>query len=159
MSYHHAYVGGLLEHSVDTAELAVAIGEKVKGINQDVIIAGSLLHDIGKLREISRDIGFPYTDEGKLLGHIAIGAMMAEKAAFELEPPIPGEKLRPLVHIIVSHHGDHEKGSPVSCKTKEAFIVHYADELNAVINQFSSREGKGWLYNKMLARNIFLGGE
>jgi 3'-5' exoribonuclease len=159
MSYHHAYVGGLLEHSVDTAELALAMGEKVKAVNQDIIIAGSLLHDIGKLREISRDLGFPYTDEGKLLGHIAIGAMMAEEAALKMEPPIPGEKLRLLVHVIISHHGDCEKGSPANCKTKEAFIVHYADELNSVLNQFSRQEGKGWLYNKMLARNIFLGGE
>ncbi|MDR2006407.1 MAG: HD domain-containing protein [Acidaminococcales bacterium] len=159
MSYHHAYIGGLLEHSVDTAELAVAMGEKVKDADQDILIAGSLLHDIGKLREISQDIGFPYTGEGKLLGHIAIGAMMAEEAALGMDPPISGEKLQLIVHIIISHHGDQEKGSPINCRTKEAFIVHYADELNSVLNQFHPREGKGWQYNKMLARNIFLGGE
>ncbi|MDR3349618.1 MAG: HD domain-containing protein [Acidaminococcales bacterium] len=157
MSYHHAYIGGLLEHSVDTAELAAAMGEKAKGANMDIIIAGSLLHDIGKLREISRDIGFPYTGEGKLLGHIAIGAIMAEEAALKMDPPIPEEKLQLIVHIIISHHGAQEKGSPVNCRTKEAFIVHYADELDSVLNQFQPREGKGWLYNKMLARNIFLG--
>jgi 3'-5' exoribonuclease len=159
MSYHHAYVGGLLEHSVDTAELALAMGEKVEAANRDVIIAGSLLHDIGKLREISQDIGFPYTGEGKLLGHITIGAMMAEAAALRLDPPMPAQKLQEIVHIIISHHGEQDKGSPVNCRTKEAFIVHCADELNSALNQFHPREGQGWLYNKMLARNIFLGGD
>jgi 3'-5' exoribonuclease len=134
------------------------MGGKVKGANLDVIIAGSLLHDIGKLREISREIGFPYTDEGKLFGHIAIGAMMIEEAAGKAEPPIAREKLQPLLHVVISHHGEQEKGSPVNCKTVEAFIVHYADELNSVLNQFR-QDGKGWQYNKMLGRNIFLGGE
>lgn len=156
MSYHHAYVGGLMEHSVDVAELAVAMGEKVKDVDFDLLVAGGLLHDIGKLREISQEIGFPYTEEGKFVGHIPLGAMMISEYAAALQPPLKGQKLDELLHIVLSHHGEQEKGSPVSCKTKEAFIVHYADELDAVMNQFRHLEGKGWQFNKMLSRGIFL---
>ncbi len=148
---HHAYLGGLLQHSVDVAGIAVALAGQIDGVDKDLVIAGALLHDIGKLREISSQIGFPYTDEGRLLGHIAISAMMVQEAAAHLR--IPAARLEQLQHILLSHHGENEKGSPVVCATKEAFIVHYADEINAVMNQFETREGKGaWEFNKMLQR-------
>lgn len=156
MTYHHAYVGGLMEHSVDVAELALAMGEKVRDVDFDLLIAGGLLHDIGKLREISQDVGFPYTEEGKFVGHISLGTIMVSESAGQLEPPFKGQKLDELLHIILSHHGDQDKGSPVTCKTKEAFIVHYADEIDSIMNQFRHAEGKGWQFNKMLARGIFL---
>ena len=158
MTYHHAYLGGLLEHSVDVAELALSMGERVKNVDMDIIIAGALLHDIGKLKEISQDVGFPYTEEGKFVGHISLGAMMVNEYAAELQPPFKGGKLDELLHVILSHHGEMEKGSPVSCKTKEAFIVHYADELDSIMNQFRQLEGKGWQFNKMLNRGIYAGG-
>jgi 3'-5' exoribonuclease len=156
MSYHHAYVGGLIEHSVDVAVLAVAMGETVKDVDLDLLIAGSLLHDVGKLREISSDIGFPYTDEGKLAGHITLGILLISEAAAKLDKPPSKEKWQALLHIMLSHHGEPEKGSPLPCKTKEAFIVHYADELDSIMNQFRRPAGSGWQYSKMLSRNIYV---
>ena len=148
---HHGYIGGLLQHSVDVAELAVAMAAQIGNADKDLIIAGALLHDIGKLREISPQLGFPYTDEGRLMGHIAMSSMLVQDIAARLK--IPAQKLEQLQHILLSHHGDNEKGSPIACVTREAFIVHYADEIDAIMNQFSKNEGKNpWEYNKMLQR-------
>ncbi|MDY6029591.1 MAG: HD domain-containing protein [Acidaminococcaceae bacterium] len=152
---HHAYTGGLLQHSVDTAQLAVAMADKIGDVNKDLVIAGALLHDIGKLKEISSRVGFPYTDEGRLLGHIAISAMLIQETAARLR--IPVGRIEQLLHIVLSHHGEQDKGSPIACATREAFIVHYADEVNAVMNQFETASGKNsWSFNKMLQRNIFI---
>lgn len=151
MRLHHAYIGGLLQHSVDVAGIAQALAERIGGVDKDLIVAGALLHDIGKLREISSDIGFPYTMEGRLLGHVAMSAVMVQEAAAKAK--VTGPKLQQLLHIVLSHHGEQEKGSPVACATKESFIVHYADEIDAIMNQFSKNEGKNpWEYNKMLQR-------
>ncbi len=153
MRMHHAYLGGLLQHSVDVTALAVAMAGQIEGTDKDLVIAGALLHDIGKIKEISTEIGFPYTNEGRLLGHITMSCLMVQEAAAKLR--IPASRLEQLQHVLLSHHGDNEKGSPVACATREAFIVHYADELNAVMNQFDEPEGKGtWEYNRMLGRNI-----
>ena len=151
MRLHHAYIGGLLQHSVDVAVLAAAMAESIGGVDKDLIIAGALLHDVGKLREISASMGFPYTTEGRLLGHISMSAAIVQEAAAKAR--VTGPKLQQLLHIILSHHGEPEKGSPVACATKEAFIVHYADELDAVMNQFKKTDNKNpWEYNKMLQR-------
>ena len=153
MKLHHAYIGGLLQHSVDVADLAVAMADRIEGVDKDLVIAGALLHDIGKIKEISAEIGFPYTNAGRFMGHIAMTSMMVQEAAFKLN--IPAQRLEQLQHILLSHHGENEKGSPVACATREAFIVHYADEINAVMNQFEQRECKGaWEFNRMLGRNI-----
>ena len=155
MKLHHAYIGGLLQHSIDVTELAVAMADRIEGVDKDLVIAGALLHDIGKIKEISSEIGFPYTNAGRFMGHIAMTSMMVQEAAFKLN--MPAQRLEQLQHILLSHHGDNEKGSPVACATREAFIVHYADEINAVMNQFEQREGKGaWEYNRMLGRNILM---
>lgn len=155
MRLHHAYVGGLLHHTVCVTELALAMGKTIGGVDKDLISAGALLHDVGKLKEISPELGFPYTTEGRFLGHIAIGAMEIQTAGSRITELEPG-KLEQLLHIILSHHGDMEKGSPVNCKTKESFIVHYADELDANLNQFHKREGKNqWEFNKMLQRYLY----
>lgn len=151
MRLHHAYIGGLLQHSVDVAVLAIAMAESIGGVDKDLIVAGALLHDVGKLREISASMGFPYTTEGRLLGHISMSAAIVQEAAAKAR--VTGPKLQQLLHIILSHHGEPEKGSPVACATKEAFIVHYADELDAIMNQFKKTDNKNpWEYNKMLQR-------
>ena len=153
MKLHHAYIGGLLQHSIDVTDLAVAMADRIEGVDKDLIIAGALLHDIGKIKEISSEIGFPYTNAGRFMGHIAMTSMMVQEAALKLN--IPANRLEHLQHILLSHHGENEKGSPVGCATREAFLVHYADEINAIMNQFEQREGKGaWEYNRMLGRNI-----
>ena len=155
MKLHHAYIGGLLQHSIDVTDLAVAMAERIEGVDKDLVIAGALLHDIGKVKEISSEIGFPYTNAGRFMGHIAMTSMMVQEAAIKLN--IPAQRLEQLQHILLSHHGENEKGSPVACATREAFIVHYADEINAIMNQFEHREGKGaWEYNRMLGRNLLM---
>lgn len=154
MRLHHAYLGGLLQHSVDVAGLAIAMAEQIGDVDKDLVIAGALLHDLGKMREISTEVGFPYTDEGRLLGHISMSALMVQEMALKLR--MPNNVLEKLLHILLSHHGENEKGSPVACATKEAFIVHYADEINAIMNQFDSYDGKSsWDYNKMMGRYLF----
>ena len=151
MRMHHAYIGGLLQHSVDVAGIAIALAEQIGNVDKDLVVAGALLHDIGKLREISSQIGFPYTNEGRLLGHIAMSIIIVQEAAAKLK--MPAARLEQLQHILLSHHGDNEKGSPVECATKEAFIVHYADEIDAIMNQFETYDDKNpWEYNKMMQR-------
>ena len=155
MKLHHAYIGGLLQHSIDVTDLAVAMADRIEGVDKDLVIAGALLHDIGKVKEISSEIGFPYTNAGRFMGHIAMTSMMVQEAAIKLN--IPAQRLEQLQHILLSHHGENEKGSPVACATREAFIGHYADEINAIMNQFEHREGKGaWEYNRMLGRNLLM---
>ena len=152
---HHAYVGGLLHHTVSMTKLAAAMGSTIGDVDMDLIIAGALLHDVGKIREISGEIGFPYTTEGRLMGHISIGAMAVDRAARKI-PEISPELRQKLLHILLSHHGDQEKGSPVPCATKEAFIVHYADEVDSVMNQFHQKERPdSWEFDKMLQRYLY----
>lgn len=155
MKMHHAYLGGLLQHTVDVAELALSMAQTIGHVDTDLVLAGALLHDIGKVKEISSNIGFPYTTEGKLLGHISLSVMIVREAAADLK--MPDSSLQQLEHIILSHHGDREKGSPMECVTREAFIVHYADEVNAIMNQFDTADGKGqWCSNFMLHRDLFI---
>ena len=157
-SFHHAYIGGLLEHSVDVAETSLAIAATVPGTDRDMAIAGALLHDIGKIEEISPDIGFAYTETGHLLGHITAGALMIDSVAAHIEL-LTEEDRKSLLHIVLSHHGSRDKGSPVACATQEAVIVHYADEMNAVLQQFAAaneKESHTWSYNKMLGGMIRL---
>ena len=154
--FHHAYIGGLLEHSVDVAEMALAVAATAPGVDRDMVIAGALLHDIGKTEEISADIGFSYTEAGHLVGHITAGALIIDAAARQVQFLSEAER-KSLLHIVLSHHGSRDKGSPVGCATREAVIVHYADEVNAVLQQFvetGEKEGAGWNFNKMMGSMI-----
>lgn len=90
MRLHHAYIGGLLQHSVDVAGIAQSLADRIGGVDKDLIVAGALLHDIGKIREISSDIGFPYTMEGRLLGHVSMSAVMVQEAAGKAKVTGPG---------------------------------------------------------------------
>lgn len=154
---HHAYLGGLLQHSVDVAGLALAMAGQYEEVDKDLVITGALLHDIGKIKEISHQVGFSYTDTGRLLGHISLSALMVQEAALKLKMPLG--RLEQLFHVLLSHHGENDKGSPIPCSTKEAFIVHYADELDAVMNQFQHPQEEvgreGWQFNKMLQRYLY----
>jgi 3'-5' exoribonuclease len=154
MRLHHAYIGGLLEHSVDVARLAKAMAIEIGNVDVDLVVTGALLHDIGKLEELSGGMGFEYTDLGRMIGHVSLGAMRVERTIFA-QADFPPEDAQALLHILLSHHGKVENGAPVACVTKESFIVHYADELNSVLSQFADSEGKtNWRYAKMLNRYI-----
>jgi 3'-5' exoribonuclease len=126
---HHVYMGGLLEHSLSLTKMAINAAKNIGG-NIDIIIAGSLLHDIGKVEEIEINGGFKYSDRGRLLGHIAIGVMMLEEFIKDI-PGFPAHLSDVLAHIIISHHGVEEWGSPKKPMCLEALMVHYLDNLDA----------------------------
>jgi 3'-5' exoribonuclease len=133
VTVHHAYRGGLLEHILSLAALAdQAAG--VYGADRDVLLAGAVLHDIGKLEELAYDGATIYTRDGNLLGHIAIGVTMVERVIAGIEG-FPPELRSRLVHLVVSHHGAREHGSPVEPMTEEAFILSAIDDLDARLHQ------------------------
>jgi len=130
---HHVYLGGLLEHSLAVAKLVDAMVPLYDGLNRDLLIAGALLHDIGKVREMTYIRSFDYSDEGKLIGHISIGVEMLQQRIAAL-PGFPAELGMLLKHMILSHHGQYEYGSPKRPKTMEATILNYLDDLDSKIN-------------------------
>jgi len=130
---HHVYLGGLLEHSLAVASLVDAIVPLYKGLNRDLLIAGALLHDVGKVREMKFSRSFDYSDEGKLIGHITIGVEMIHERVCQL-PGFPTELAMQLKHLILSHHGQYEYGSPKRPKTVEATVLSYLDDLDSKIN-------------------------
>jgi len=145
---HHAWLGGLLEHVVSLLRLGDRVAAHYTLLDRDLLLTGIILHDIGKIRELSWDIGFDYTIEGVLLGHIQMGVDLVEKAIASL-PQFP-DRLRTLVlHLILSHHGKLEFGSPKLPMIPEALVLNFVDDLDAkmqaVISEFekSAREGKG----------------
>lgn len=130
---HHVYLGGLLEHSLAVAKLVDRIVPLYGGINRDLLIAGALLHDVGKVREMAYFRSFDYTDEGKLLGHITIGVEMVHEKIAAI-PAFPQNLAMLLKHMLLSHHGQYEFGSPKRPKTLEATILNYLDDLDSKIN-------------------------
>ena len=129
---HHAYRSGLLEHILKIMEVVDFLGH-VYGANRDLLIAGAFLHDIGKLQELNYDVATDYTAEGNLIGHITIGAGMFRDAVRE-RPEFPRDLAMQLEHLILSHHGALELGSPVKPLTVEAFILAAADDLDAKLH-------------------------
>jgi len=156
---HHAYVGGLLEHTLSVAgacdRLAAHYGADV---DRDLLLAGALLHDVGKTREIALAPGFPYTDEGRLLGHIVMGLGDVEAAARSV-PELPEARRTLLLHLIASHQGRYEWQSPREPLTLEAVLLHFADDIDAKVAQVRGRlaeapEG-GWSdYDRSLGREF-----
>ncbi|PIC63111.1 3'-5' exoribonuclease YhaM [Sporosarcina sp. P13] len=132
---HHDYVSGLLDHVVSMLKLGKAIAELYPTLNKDLLYAGIILHDIGKVIELSGPVGTQYTIEGNLLGHITIMVNEISKAAEELE--IEGEELMLLQHMVLSHHGKEEWGSPKRPMLKEAEILHYIDNIDAKMNMLN----------------------
>jgi 3'-5' exoribonuclease len=130
---HHVYLGGLLEHSLAVAALADDISRRYPGIHRDLLVTGALLHDIGKVSELCYQRSFDYTDEGKLLGHIVMGVEMITEKIGTLQdfPPELGIQLK---HLLLSHHGQYEYGSPKRPKTMEAVILNFLDDLDSKIN-------------------------
>ena len=157
---HHAFFGGLIEHVLSVCELCRLTASHYKDIDLDLLIAGAFLHDIGKIYELSYDRSFGYTSDGQLLGHITIGLRMIEEKLKGL-PDFP-PRLRTLVeHIVLSHHGELEFGSPKLPMFREALLLHYLDDLDAkmecmraLVEQDRQVEGNWTGYNAQLARVI-----
>ncbi len=144
---HHAWLGGLLEHVVSLLGLAERVAAQYPLLDGDLLVTGVILHDIGKIRELSWEAGFDYTVEGVLLGHIQMGVDLVEKTIGSL-PGFP-ERLRTLVlHMILSHHGKLEFGSPKLPMIPEALALNFVDDLDAKMQAVQSefekcaREGK-----------------
>jgi 3'-5' exoribonuclease len=130
---HHVYLGGLLEHSLALVRLIRAIVPLYEGINEDLLVVGALLHDVGKIHEMSYERAFDYTDAGKLLGHITIGVELVEDKIRQVNG-FPRELALLLKHMLLSHHGQYEFGSPKRPKTVEATILNYLDDMDSKIN-------------------------
>ena len=130
---HHAYAGGLLEHTLAVARTCLALADLYPQLDRQVLLAAALLHDIGKAWELSSGLTCDYTDEGRLLGHIQIGLTRVEPFLQKAKDLDPGLILH-LKHLIISHHGEYEFGAPKRPKTPEAFILHFADNIDAKMN-------------------------
>ena len=129
---HHDYVSGLIDHVVAMLKLGKSLATLYPSLNKDLLYAGIILHDIGKVIELSGPVGTQYTVEGNLIGHISIMVNEISKAADELE--ITGEEVMLLQHMVLSHHGKEEWGSPKRPMLKEAEILHYIDNIDAKMN-------------------------
>jgi 3'-5' exoribonuclease len=166
---HHAYLGGLLEHVVTLLDAAERILPVYPNLDRDLLLAGIFLHDIGKVAELSYARTFAYTDEGQLVGHIVMGVeMLTQKVAKVPDltgEPFPQELLLRLKHMIVSHHGTHEFGSPRLPMTPEAIALHYLDNFDAKVHAFTRdiredpNQRSAWTpFNQSLQRRLFKGG-
>ena len=137
---HHAYVGGLLHHIVQLMDLVTAVRPLYPQIDGDLLLMGAFVHDMGKIDELSYDKGFAYTDEGQLIGHLVMAVSTLEQKAREAEKlsgePFPAELVLRLKHMIVSHHGEYEFGSPKLPMTLEAVALHLLDNLDAKMHSF-----------------------
>jgi 3'-5' exoribonuclease len=160
---HHALIGGLLEHTFEVLHLAEALIQLYPQLNRDMLIAGILLHDIGKCSEFNWEIDIEYTDRGKLIGHVVIGSEMVAQALRTI-PEFPEQLALQLQHLILSHHGRYEFGSPRRPKTLEAIALHHLENLDAQVNRFASlieearKLGRDWTtYDSMLGRSLYAG--
>jgi 3'-5' exoribonuclease len=140
-SHHHAYRGGLLEHTVAVAFLCLSLGEQYPHVEKDLLVAAALLHDIGKVDELSFDTAIGYTDSGRLLGHVVLGMNRLHEAVSLGRIKVSGNRLARLEHAVVSHHGELEWGSPKRPSTLEALLLHHADNLDAKAAGFSALLG------------------
>jgi 3'-5' exoribonuclease len=130
MSYHHAFLGGLLEHVSSLIALADAVADQYPWLRRDLIVAGMVLHDIGKLEELNFTRGFRYSTRGQLIGHISMALEMVQAKIHQI-PDFPAPLKDELEHIIISHHGKLEFGSPKEPMFAEAMVVSFLDEMDS----------------------------
>lgn len=136
-SWHHSYLHGLLEHTLEIIKICELMCEFHPSVNRDLLLAGAMLHDFGKIEELTYENTFDYTDKGKLLGHIVIAASHIEKEIANINN-FPEDLKNQLIHLILSHQGKLEYASPVEPKTLEAIILYHADELSAKTNAYKN---------------------
>lgn len=162
---HHAYLGGLLEHTVSVVRLCKAIaGHYRDAVDLDLLLASAILHDVGKIFELTWERGFDYSDEGRLLGHITQGVIFVEEQIAQI-PEFPTRLRMELLHNILSHHGQYEWGSPRRPKTVEALILHAVENLDGKVNLFrklvrqhADPHRGGWtLFHRSFERPLFFG--
>ncbi len=161
---HHAYLGGLLEHTLSMVLLADRIAGHYGGLDRDLLIAGAVLHDIGKVDEFEYSSRIEYSDEGRLISHIVIAIQMLEEKLRDIDA-FPRERANLLKHMIISHHGTREFGSPEPPKTIEAVLLHFIDEIDSKVNgirEFMAAEDpdESWTaYHRLLERHFYKGNQ
>lgn len=158
-NFHHGYIGGLLEHTLSVCRLAGHVREQYPELDGDLLLTGAFLHDIGKIREFTYGRTINYSDEGRLLGHLVLGLSMLEEklAGFK---KFPAETALCLKHMILSHHGEYDFGSPKRPKFLEAFVLHLIDDLDAKMSGIArittrdKNEGAWTDFNRMFERYL-----
>jgi len=145
MSYHHAFLGGLLEHALSLLQLADHVSDHYSFLRRDLLLAGLLLHDLGKIEELSFSRGFRYSTRGQLLGHISIGLEIVQEKIRQI-PSFPAELKNQLEHMILAHHGKLEFGSPKEPMFPEALVLHFLDEIDSKLEamraQYETDQGR-----------------
>jgi 3'-5' exoribonuclease len=159
-SLHHAYIGGLLDHVVSLFRSCDLICQNYPQVNRDLLLTGAFLHDIGKIQELTYDRSFTYTTRGQLLGHMIIELEMLQ-AKIEKLPGFPAELKTLLEHLIISHHGQYDFGSPKLPMFPEALMLHYLDDLDSKMEAMRAHfireaelEGPWTSYNASLGRPL-----
>jgi 3'-5' exoribonuclease len=162
-SMHHAYLGGLLEHTVSVTELVAHITAFYPDLNRDLLVVGAILHDIGKVDEFVYDLSIDYSDSGRLLGHMVLGVQILDEKIRSLRT-FPAEEAILLSHLILSHHGEMGLGAVRLPMTREALVLHFADDLDAKMNSVtrilsdSKTEDEAWTpYQPLFERFFFRG--
>jgi 3'-5' exoribonuclease len=167
--HHHAYLGGLLEHVVTLLDAADRLAPLYPALDRDLLLMGVFLHDVGKVRELTYERAFAYSDEGQLVGHLVIGVEMLNEQVRRVPDltgeAFPEELLLRLKHLILSHHGTYEFGSPRLPMTPEAVALHHLDNFDAKVHRFTrdiradGNKGSAWTpYDTGLGRRLFKGG-
>jgi len=161
-SMHQAYIGGLLEHTLNVAHLCRSVAALYQEVDRDLLITGALLHDIGKVQEYEVRAGIEITDIGRLIGHVVMGHDIVAEAVAGIDG-FPEEKALRLRHMLLSHHGELEWGSPKQPQTLEACILHNCDNLDSEVSKFAeilagAGQGERWTpYDSRLGRSLFAG--
>ena len=161
-NFHHNFIGGLLEHTLSVCSLAVQVSGHYPNLDGDLLLAGAFLHDIGKIKEFKYTTWIDYTDEGRLLGHLVLGVAMIDEKLAAMKK-FPEETALLLKHLILSHHGEYDFGSPKRPKFLEAFALHTVDDLDAKMNgigrymEKDMKEGAWTEFNRMFERYLLKG--
>jgi len=158
---HHPYLGGLLEHTLSLLKLILKVVENYQGIDVDLLLMGGFLHDMGKIYEFSFDRSVEYTDQGQLLGHLIMEVEIVSEKIRAI-PGFPEELALVVKHMMVSHHGSLEFGSPKLPQTVEAVILHYLDDLDGKVQSIQSlmekEQGARWTsFHRAYGRSFFRG--
>jgi len=162
-TFHHSYLGGLLEHTLSVCQMAVLISEHYPELDGDLLLSGAILHDIGKIDELTFELNIEYSDRGRLLGHIVLGVLMLEERVKTIKD-FPSELALRLRHLILSHHGEFDFGSPKRPKFLEAFALHLIDDIDAKMNGLGrllkddKQEGSWTAFNNLFQRYLYKGG-
>jgi 3'-5' exoribonuclease len=159
---HHNYWGGFLEHALSVLESALFFASRYPGLDRDLLVAGAVLHDIGKLEELANPQRPSYTTKGVLIGHVVLGRDMVREESRNI-PDFPEDLLLLLEHIILSHQGQMEWGSPKEPRIPEALVLHYVDDLDAKMNRMlrllrdDQSESDFTVFDRFLGRTVFKG--